>query len=104
MCSFNNEHLNSVSSFEEYPIEKVTLGKVYFNGNDGCSFDESYVILEEPNSEYENIVVKEIENFEIKWLIWNVKSNGSIYHVYLSDEVYKRLKNGVVIYESSSDE
>ena len=103
LCSFDNEHLNSVSSFEEYPIEKVTLEKVYFDGNDGWNFDESYVVLEEPSSEYENIVVKETENFEIKWLFWNVKYNGSICHVYLSDEVYKRFKNGVVIYESSNE-
>ena len=40
-------HHNSSVKYTEYPIEKLTFSSVYFNGRDGDSFNESYVILEE---------------------------------------------------------
>ena len=95
----NGEHLNSVTTFKEYPIEKVTLSHVYFNDRDGDSFGESYVILEDPNDKYQNIVIVETEDYEIQWLFSKFKSTGSRYHVYLTDDIYKRLKDGRVIYE-----
>ena len=67
----NGEHLNSVTTFKEYPIERITLNHVYFNGRGGDSFGEEYVILEEPDDEYQNVVIAEIENYEIRWLLCN---------------------------------
>lgn len=46
------KHYNSKFYYEEYSIDIVTLGSVYFN-NDSKRFGESSnLILEEPNREY----------------------------------------------------
>lgn len=95
----NGKHLNSETTFKEYPIEKVTLSHVYFNDSIGDSFGESYIILEDPNDKYQNVVIEETEDYEFQWLFCKFKTSGSRYHVYLADDIYKRLKDGSVIYE-----
>ena len=100
----NGKHLNSVITFEEYPIEKVTLSHVYFNEGSGHSFSESYVILADPNDEYQNVVIVETEDYETQWLFCRIKTSGSKYHVYLTNDVYKRFKDESVIYENKNSE
>lgn len=98
----NGKHLNSVTTFEEYPIEKVTLSHVYFNDRSGDSFSESYVVLEDPNDKYQNVVIVETEDYEIQWLFCRINTSSSKYHVYLTNDVYKRFKDGSVIYEDKN--
>lgn len=98
----NGEHLNSVTTFKEYPIEKVTLSHVYFNDRGGDSFSESYVVLEEPNDEHQNVVIAETENYEIQWLFYKIKASGNKYHVYLADDIYERYNDGKIIYEDKN--
>ncbi len=92
------EHLNSTYEYTTYPIEKCTFNSVEFN-NTSQNLNESYVIVEEPNSEYQNVVVKEKENYEIQWFC-RVKWTSNKYHVYLSEDVYERLKDKDVIYKA----
>lgn len=98
----NGKHLNSVITFKEYPIEKVTLSHIYFNDKDGDSFNESYVVLENPNDKYQNVVIVETEDYEIQWLFCRINTSSSKYHVYLTNDVYKRFKDGSVIYEDKN--
>ena len=98
LVSLRSEHLDSSVSYTEYPIQKLTFSKVYFDDRDGYSLNESYVILEDCNSEYENVVVVETEKYMIQWF-YKIKDEGNKYHVYLSEENYTRLNNGNVIYE-----
>ncbi len=92
-----SEHLNSSSTYEETPIEKLTTGRIYFADKE-CSLDESYAIIEEPNEKYNNVVLIETENYELQW-ICKIKTEGSRYHIYLSEDIYERLQDGNVIYE-----
>ncbi len=98
ICSCNGKHYNSVVEYEEYPIEKVTFNSVYFNGRGGDRFSESWIILENPNDKYENIVVAETEYYTLNWL-FRIKTNSNKYHVYLSEEVYQRFQDGETIYK-----
>lgn len=99
ICSCKGKHYNSRTEYEEYPIEKVTFSSVYFNGRGGDSFSESWIILENPNNKYENIVVEEKEYFTLNWL-FRIKTSSSKYHVYLSEEVFNRFQDGDVIYRN----
>ena len=98
----NGIHLNSVITFKEYPIEKVTLSHVYFNNKGGDSFGESYVVLEYPNDKDQNVVIVETEDYETQWLFCRIKTSSSKYHVYLTNDVYERYKDGSVIYEDKN--
>lgn len=98
----NGKHLNSVATFKEYPIEKVTLSHVYFNDRGGDSFGESYVVLEEPNDEHQNVVIAETEDYEIQWLFCKIKTSSNKYHVYLADDIYERYNDGNIIYEDEN--
>lgn len=97
--SFFGKHHDSIIIYEEYPIEKLTFDKVYFDSRDGKSFNESYVILENPDSIYQNVVVEEKEYFTLHWL-FPIKTCSSKYHVYLSEDVFDRFQDGDVIYKS----
>lgn len=99
LCITIGTHHNSSVEYKEYPIEKLTFNNVYFNGRDGDSFNESYVILENPSNKYENIVVEEKEYYTLNWL-FRIKTSSSKYHVYLSEEVFNRFQDGDVIYRS----
>lgn len=92
------EHLNSATTFTEYPIEKVTFNHVYFNDRSD-SFNDSYVILEESKNEYQNVVIVENKDYEVQWLFCKIKYSVENHHVYLANDIYERLKNGAVIYE-----
>jgi hypothetical protein len=94
---FNHKVLKS--DITEYPIEKLTINSVYFNSGICKSLNESYTIIEEPNEEYNNVVVVETKYYEIQWL-FKIHTSGDIYHVYLSDKIYERLQNKEIIYEN----
>lgn len=96
MC-MGGEHLNSSSTYEEVPIEKLTTGRIYFADKE-CSLNESYAIIEEPNEKYNNVVLIETESYELQW-ICRIRTEGSKYHIYLSEDTYRRLQDGNVIYE-----
>lgn len=98
LICMNGTHLNSSIAYEEVPIKKLTREKVYFE-NKEYSLSESYVILEEPNIKYNNVVLIEKENYVLQWLC-KIQTTNNKYHIYLSEDTYKRLKNGNVIYES----
>lgn len=99
LCVSMGTHHDSSVKYTEYPIEKLTFSNVYFNGRNGDSFNESYVILEEQNDKYRNVVVVETEYYTLNWL-FKIKTSSSKYHVYLSEEVYQRFQDGDVIYKS----
>lgn len=99
LCASMGTHHNSLIKYTEYPIEKLTLSNVYFNSRDGDSFNESYVILENPNDKYENVVVVETEYYTLNWL-FKIKTSSNKYHVYLSEEVYQRFQDGEIIYKT----
>lgn len=99
LCGVIGKHYDSITEYIEYPIEKLTFDKVYFDSRDGKSFSESYVILENPDSAYQNIVVEEKEYFTLHWL-FNIRTNSSKYHVYLSEDIFDRFQDGDVIYKS----
>ena len=98
MC-FSGEHLDSTFAHKEYPIDKMTFNSVYFNDRGGDSLSESWVIVEEPNDKYQNIVLVETEEFKVKWLFCKINVTNDKYHVYLSEDVYNRLQDGNTIYE-----
>ena len=100
ICVSVGTHRNSSVKYTEYPIEKLTFSSVYFNGRDGDSFNESYVILEEHNDKYENVVVVETEYYTLSW-IFNIRTSSDKYHVYLSEEVYQRFQDGETIYKNN---
>ena len=92
------EHLDSTFTYAEYPIDKITLDYVYFNDRGGYSLTESYVIIEEPNEEYKNIVLVETEEYKIQWLFCKINTYNNEYHVYLTEDIYDRLQDGNTIY------
>lgn len=98
ICLCKGKHYDSRIEYEEYPIEKVTFNSVYFNGRGGDRFSESWVVLENPNDKYENIVVTETEYFTLNWL-FKIKTSNNKYHVYLSEEVFNRFQDGNIIYK-----
>ena len=98
IVSCSGEHLDSKTSYEEYPIEKLTERLVYFN-DEKQNLSEDWTVIEKPQEKYENIVVVEKEDFYLKWLFWKVDSTSNTYHVYLSDDVYNTyvdLQDGVI--------
>lgn len=94
ICFTTGKHLNSSVNYIEYPIEKMTFDKVYFNDNKKDIIG-SWVIIESPNRKYKNVVIVEEETYMIRWL-WNVRILNEKYHVYLSKEAYNRLQSGSV--------
>lgn len=98
LCANLGTHHNPSVKYTEYPIEKLTFSNVYFNGRDRESFNESYVILEEQDDKYQNVVVVETEYYTLNWL-FKIKTSSSKYHVYLSKEIYQRFQDGNVIYK-----
>lgn len=99
LICLSGKHINSTFTYTEYPIEKMTISSVYFNDRGGDNLNESWVIIEEPTDKYQNIVLVEEEEYEIQWLFCKIKSFGSKYHIYLSEDVYNRLQDGNIIYE-----
>ncbi len=99
LCISMGTHHNSSVKYTEYPIEKLTFDNVYFNGRDGDSFNDSYVILKEQDDKYENVVVVETEYYTLNWL-FKIKTSSNKYYVYLSKEVYQRFQDGNTIYKS----
>lgn len=89
---------DSVTTYTEYPIEYLTTNYVYFNDNDGRDLDKGYVIIEEPTTEHNNVVIVETLDYEVQWL-WKLPLTAKKYHVYLSEENYQRLQNKGVIYK-----
>ncbi len=100
-CINVGKHIDSKITYTEYPIQKLTFDNVYFNDEDGKRFNESYVILEEPDEKYNNVVVVEREKCYIQW-IYKFEYTGSMYHVYLSKELYSRFQDGSILYEIDS--
>ena len=98
ICLGVGKHTNPTFTYEEVPIEKLTTTRVYFDDN-SQSLNESYVILEEPNEEYSNVVIVETEHYTLKW-ISKIELSSNKYHVYLSDNIYERLQDGSTIYEA----
>ena len=96
ICLGAGKHTNPKFTYEEVPIEKLTTTHIYFDDN-SQSLNESYVILEEPNAEYSNVVVVETEYYILQW-ISKIELSGSKYHVYLTDDIYERLQDGTTIY------
>lgn len=99
LCASIGTHHNSSVKYTKYPIEKLTFSNVYFNGRNGGSFNESCVILEEQDDRYQNIVVVETEYYTLNWL-FKINTSSNKYHVYLSEDVFKRFQDGNVIYRS----
>ena len=99
ICSYRGKHYDSIIEYEEYPIEKVTFNSVYFNSRGGDRFSESWIILENPDAKYENVIVVETEYFTLSWL-FKIKTSTSKYHVYLSEDVYQRFQDGETIYKN----
>lgn len=98
-CSCCGKRYDSIIEYEEYPIEKVTFNSVYFNGRGGDRFSESWIILENPDDKYENVIVAETEYFTLNWL-FKIKTSTSKYHVYFSEDVYQRFQDGETIYKN----
>lgn len=98
VMNLNNKHLDSKFTYTEYPIEKITFQDVYFNGDNVQNLKESYVIIEEPNEKYSNIVIKEKEEYKRKWLFFYIKDYDITYHIYLTQDVYDRYKSGQILY------
>lgn len=98
VCLCAGKHQNPTITYKEVPIKKLTMTHVYFDDNNQ-DLGESYVIIEEPNRKYNNIVLIETETYTLQW-IYKIKLSGDKYHVYLTEDCYKRLENGNVIYES----
>lgn len=94
----NNKHLDSTFTYIEYPIEKMTLQEVYFDEYNVVNLKEQWVIVEEPNEKYSNIVLVEKENFKQKWLFFFINYENKTYHIYLTKDIYDRYKSGYVIY------
>ena len=99
LICLRGEHINPQYSYTEYPIEKLTLNTVIFNDGYKGNLNESYVIIEKPNEEYQNVVICENEKFVVQWFC-KVKVYSIKYHVYLSEDVYDRLQDGHIIYEA----
>lgn len=97
LCIGSAEHKNSNIGYIKYPIQKLTINRIYFNDNE-YSLNESYVIVEDPNKEYKNVVIVEEEKFTLQWL-FKINISDRKYHIYLSEEIYNRLQNKEVIYE-----
>lgn len=95
----STKHYNSKFYYEEYSIDKVTLSSVYFNNGSKRFSEGSNIILEEPNGEYSNVVIVEYENYSSYWLLGKINTTSVRYHIYLSDDVYQRYKDGNVIYK-----
>ena len=77
----------------------MTFNSVYFNGRGGDRFSESWIILENPDDKYENVIVEETEYFTLNWL-FKIKTSTSKYHVYFSEDVYQRFQDGETIYKN----
>lgn len=97
-CMANGEHLGSKYTCSEYEIQELTLNSVKFNG-ETYSLNEGFVIIETPNKKYNNIVIVEKETYSFNW-IGKIKTYSTKLHVYLSDDVYDRLKSGKIIYSN----
>lgn len=98
ICLEEGKYTNPKFTYEEVPIKKLTTTHVYFDDN-SQSLNESYVILEEPNAEYNNVVVVETEHYILQW-ISKIELSGNKYHVYLTDDIYERLQDGTTIYKA----
>ena len=100
ICMFKGKHINQSFTYTEYPIQKLTFSNIYFGNEDEneCSINESYAIIEDPDEKLINVVIEEKEKYTVQWL-FKIKLESKKYHVYLSKELYNRLKDGAVIYE-----
>lgn len=98
ICIIKGKHTDVFVKYEKYPIQKLTFSNVYFNDMECNSLSEEYVILENPNDKYKNIIVVETEYYTIQWL-FKIRTSDSKYHVYLSESVYQRFQDGNVIYK-----
>ena len=95
-CIMHNTEFNiKPTHYEQFPIEKLTSTKIYFN-------DESRLIeelnIKEPNINYENVVIVENQNYDI-YIPWKVNFNEKEYYVYMSEDTYYRFNNSHIIYE-----
>ena len=96
-CAGKGEHLNSDIVYTEYPVQKLTLNNVWFNDK-SYSLEENYVVLEDYNDQYENVVIVETERYTMQW-ICKVNVETYEYHIYLSEELsglYNRLQDGII--------
>lgn len=99
IVSLNVSKINPKITYTEYPIQYLTTNKVYFDGNDGRSLNESNTIIEKPSSQKNNMVVVKAEDYESQWL-WRVPNTEYTYYVYLSEDNYNKLQNPDVIYDN----
>lgn len=100
ICVYGNRPVYS-SEYKEVPIEKLTIDRVYFEDEE-YSLNEPYIIIEEPDHKYNNVVIIEKNHYTVQW-IYKFEETGRKYYVYLSEEVYKRLQDGRVLYENKEE-
>lgn len=70
---------------EKHSIQYITTNKVYFNNNDGYSFQDENIIIEKPTVENTNVVIVKKIKYETQW-IWKLSLEKTQVHVYLSEE------------------
>ena len=98
-CIMHNTEFDiKPTSYEHFPIEKLTATKIYFNNESHFINDSSIITIEEPNINYENVVIVENQNYDI-YIPWKVNFNNKKYHVYMSEDTYYRFNNSEIIYE-----
>ena len=99
VCSMNNAHSNQVFVQKQYPIQKLTLDSVYFDDTRTIDLNNTVnVTIEPPDNVHDNIIIKTREDYEIQWLIFQVKTYDTTYHIYLTQELYDRLNDGGTLY------
>lgn len=87
------KHYDVHSTYNQYDIDKITTGTVYFNyGEQKINNIENSVIIEKPNREYNNIVIVEDKTYSVYWLLGEIKCLVTKYHIYLSEDVYYNYK------------
>ena len=105
-CLKHGTHYDSVKTYETYPITHANMNSVYFRYDNNkeiqASYSESYVKLEEPNDNYDNVVVIETDKYKMKWLCY-VDRTATTYHIYLTETAYDKLMNGDIIYDEERD-
>lgn len=101
LICFYGEHPISSSEYNEVPIKKLTMDRIYFEDEE-YSLNEPYIIIEEPDHKYNNVVIIEKNHYTVQW-IYKFEETGRKYYVYLSEEVYKRLQDGRVLYENKEE-
>lgn len=96
LICIDGKHLDSSYTYEEVPIDKMTDKVVYF-GDELCKIDASNTIIEYPTEGYDNVVIVEIESYQVQW-ICRINLIKVTYHIYLTEDIYDALDIDKVIY------